>query len=82
MTAAAKIASAEGEQTYSVNMTTKLVKCLLGTEPTDCCFKFNDKELKAHSKLLSAFSSVFAAMFNSSWRTNSNSLNIVDTTSN
>lgn len=44
----------------------------------DCCFKFDDKEIKAHRKLLSAFSSVFATMFNTSWGSNSTPIPIVD----
>lgn len=57
---------------------------LFGADSVDCCFKLvqkstgTTKEMKCHRKLLSAWSSVFAAMFNGCWDGDKNGIAIED----
>lgn len=77
MAASAKTSSA-CEKTISFNITAKVINCLLGSESMDCTFKFGDKKIKVHRKLLSAFSSVFADRFATRWANNFDPIPIVD----
>lgn len=61
-----------------INLTGKLIDLLLSSEAMDCCFKVGKVEIKAHRKILSAFSSVFATMFSGNWATNVDPITITD----
>lgn len=78
MAASASTSSAACEKTVTFDITAKLIKSFCGPESVDCCFKFDDGEINAHRKLLSAFSSVFATMFNSTWSSNAEPIPITD----
>lgn len=78
MAAVANTPSNECEKIIHFNITAKVIDCLLGSQSTDCTFKFGDKEIKVHRKLLSGFSSVFANRFATRWANNLDPIHIVD----
>lgn len=68
------------------NTLENVIKSAYGLDSTDCCFQFGDKtsddivEIKAHRKLLSALSPVFATMFSGTWNKSSKVISIEDVT--
>lgn len=60
-------------RTVQFNTSAKFIQYIIGSGPTDCCFKFPESEPKAngvivaHRRLLAVLSPVFAIMFNETW---------------
>lgn len=71
--------SKESEQkVIEINLTSKLIDFLISSETMDCSFKFGKEKVKAHRKILSAFSPVFSTMFSSTWTTHKEPIVITD----